>query len=176
MKYDYAPYFCEENIYRLANSADVPEGWVVFIYSSSGACPVWNQRAAGEGRSVFWDYHVVYAGDGRVWDLDSVYGPDLDVDDWIAASFPLQNELPPEYRPIFRMVERADFLARFSSDRSHMRSQDAWIQPPPEWPPIFDDDHGMNLDEFRKPGPGPGVEVRSADFVEVVRASASEFA
>ncbi len=166
MTYDYTAYFCEENIYRLAQRSEIPDGWVVFIYSMAGACPVWNQQAGGEGQAIFWDYHVVYVARGRIWDLDSVYGPELEVEDWVQASFPLHAELPPEYRPKLRLIERKVFLDTFSSDRSHMRRDDEWLEPPPSWNAIYDPEKGMNLDSFRNPGAGPGTEVDLRTFVE----------
>lgn len=172
--FDYTPYFCEENIWRLAASEHVPKGWVVFVYSTAGACPVWNQKAGGPGQAVFWDYHVVYAGDAKIWDLDSVFGPVLPVEDWVNSSFPLNRELPPEYRPWFRMIEREDFLESFSSDRSHMKRDGEWLAPPPSWPPIFDPDTGMNLDSFRTPGQSPGVEVKLDEFVTDVLRNAPD--
>ena len=82
----YQPFYCEENIWQLAQRADLFAGpcEVVVIVgprSASGrneprvAC--WFQRAAAEGEPVLWDYHVVLAhqpvdgGEVEVWDLDT---------------------------------------------------------------------------------------------------------
>ena len=41
------------------------------------------------------------------------------------------------HAPRFRVIPADDYVARFSSDRSHMRRADgSWIAPPPPWPPI----------------------------------------
>jgi hypothetical protein len=41
-----------------------------------------------------------------------------------------------EHAPQFRVVDADALLARFGSDRSHMRTHDGrYLHPPPPWPP-----------------------------------------
>ena len=37
---------------------------------------------------------------------------------------------------MFRVIPAAEYLATFSSDRSHMLVDGVWMSPPPEYPPI----------------------------------------
>lgn len=92
---------------------------------------------------VVWDYHVVLLMDGMVYDLDTRLDFPTPLERWLDATFPM--EVPPVYRPRFRIVDGDRFLARFESDRSHMKSEDGWAAPPPPWPPIS---KGSNLMRF----------------------------
>jgi hypothetical protein len=101
---------------------------------------MWKQRA---GDPIVWDYHVVLWCGGMIYDLDSRLGSPVPLERWIEGTFPIP--VPPFFAPAFRVVEADRFLEVFASDRSHMRSQDGWQRPPPEWPPIGS---GMNLMRF----------------------------
>ena len=48
----------------------------------------------------------------------------------------------------FRLVEAERFLATFSTDRSHMRSEEGWIALPPSWDPPQAHVGAMNLFDF----------------------------
>ena len=123
---------------------------VVFVSNAARACPLWAQRAApAPGEPVVWDYHVflVEAGaGGRVWDLDSVLGMPVPLADYLAATF---RAVPAEGAPRFRVVPAGEYVRRFSSDRSHMRTPDGgWLVPPPAWPAIGAAGETSNLMRF----------------------------
>lgn len=147
----YTPYYCEENIYLLAEqmidgrkmcAASDPESIVdpisvVFITNARRSCALLHQRAAGKGKAVFWDYHVIMmSGMGRaamIWDLDTRLDFPCPAIDYLARTFPADT--PVEFRPLFRIISAEAYLAGFSSDRRHMRKEDgSWLKPPPAWP------------------------------------------
>lgn len=143
----YAPYFCEENVWHLAQErAGQPgERLAVFVLGAEPLRPavaVWGQRAAAGAPFVIWDYHVVLferpgpqAG-WQVWDQDSTLGIPIDASRWLDGSFaqPL-----PGLAPRFRVLGADDFLRAFSSDRRHMLAADGTeLHPFPPWPPILD--------------------------------------
>lgn len=104
-----------------------------------------NERYAyssGNGHPVFWDYHVILVIGSKVYDHDSIlpWGCSLDryLQQAIQPKFHHSTSeaadiitlLNPSYRPCFRIVPISDYLAYFSSDRSHMQGTD---QSPPPW-------------------------------------------
>ena len=137
----YHPYYCEENIWWLAQDpalAELPR-WVVFVSNDVKQVPMWQQRAAGAGEHVVWDYHCLLVTESpngaEVWDLDSRLATPTRLTDYLAHTF---APLPPEvaqHTPRFRIVGADEFLASFSSDRSHMRTASGWLKPPPPWDP-----------------------------------------
>ena len=143
----YTPFFCEENAWHLARDRAALPGercvlWVLGADPAHPAVAVWAQRAAAGRPFVVWDYHVVVCerppgADGwEVWDPDSTLGMPLSASRWIEGSFP---QLLQGFEPRFRLVEAAQYLASFSSDRRHMRAPDGGeVQPFPPWPPILD--------------------------------------
>lgn len=143
----YTPFFCEENAWHLARDRAALPGercvlWVLGADPAHPAVAVWAQRAAAGRPFVVWDYHVVVCerppgADGwEVWDPDSTLGMPLSAARWIEGSFP---QLLQGFEPRFRLVEAAQYLASFSSDRRHMRAPDGGeVQPFPRWPPILD--------------------------------------
>jgi hypothetical protein len=155
----YSACYCEENIWHLAQSDQLPdsERTVVFIAAESGACPLWEQRAVpAEREPVFWDYHVILLLHERdagyrwqnacVFDLDSTAGWGLSLTEYLAATFPMAGQLRDEYEPRFRLIPAEDYVRDFASDRSHMRGDDgSWLAPPPEWPLIGE---GHNLPDY----------------------------
>jgi hypothetical protein len=142
----YQPYWCEENVWwlchDLARDDPAPEGgrvgevpiqhWALFITNERKSCALRHQRA---GDPVVWDYHVVLVverGVAEVWDLDTLLGLPLPLHDYLAATF---VPVPEVFAPRFRLVAAADYLARFHTDRSHMRTPSGgWQKPPPSWP------------------------------------------
>jgi len=151
MEYPYAAYYCEENVYRLAllrERAGSVAGSVVCISNESREVALTGQRAGhGPAGLVVWDYHVIYVEDGFVYDLDSVLAVPSPYAEYRAATFVggwyREHE---RYAPVFSVIARADYLAAFSSDRSHMRDRDgSWRAPPPPWPPIYRPEAGNTL-------------------------------
>jgi len=151
MEYSYAAYYCEENIYRLAllrERAGEAEGSVVCVSNAAREVALTGQRAGhGPAHLVVWDYHVVYVEERCVYDLDSLLEVPSSYETYRAATFPPALYRSHErYAPVFSVIRRVDYLAAFSSDRSHMRDRDgSWRAPPPPWRPIFHPEAGNTL-------------------------------
>lgn len=140
--FEYAPFYCEENVWQLCRHPDL-EGFekeAVFISNPRRACLLWEQKASEmEGAPVCWDYHVILVVRRRrweVWDLDSRLGAPVDAGRYFERTFPPG---PPWRLPVrFRALAAEEFVSKFNSDRSHMRTaQGVWTAPPPPWPPIL---------------------------------------
>lgn len=140
-EYPYQPYYCEENVWKLCD-ARVPglgdrAAFVVLIRAAGPAFPILAQRLAPPGQPLFWDYHVIYAEAGLVYDRDSALGFPVPAALYLERSFLPEASLREGDRPRFRPVPAREWLASFSSDRSHMRAPDgSWLRPPPPWPPV----------------------------------------
>lgn len=154
----YQPFYCEENIWLLAQDPRCGEGerLVALITGADGHVAMWQQKPAhGPGEPVLWDYHVVLVvragGTWRVWDFECTVGMPLAADSWIAACFPHHDGLPLGYRPRFRVMLASEYVATLRSDRSHMRTGDgSYARPPPPWSP-----------------PGGGIDSNLVHFVDL---------
>ncbi|RNF26668.1 DREV methyltransferase [Trypanosoma conorhini] len=142
----YASHYCEENTYKLIEALycehALPDDSVfaVFVSNKRKAVPVWMQRLGGaEGRDpVLWDYHVIAltldtAGNWWVWDYDTLLQFPYPAKGYVSASFRPEMQISEAYRQRFRVVPGRTYLARFSSDRSHMAASGI---PSPPWPII----------------------------------------
>ncbi len=141
--YCYTPYYCEENVWHLCRQPSLSafEKEAVFISNPQRACSLWQQKAAESGMPVCWDYHVILAvrqGGWKVWDLDSRLDLPTAFDPYVRRTFAVRPlHYWQEFPPLFRVLPAAEFVAKFDSDRSHMRTpQQGWQAPPPAWPPI----------------------------------------
>ncbi len=141
MNYRYTPYYCEENIYLLAEqflAGSIGEPLhVLFITNAARTCALLHQKAASTGKPVVWDYHVILlSGSGpaaRIWDFDTRLDFPCPAIDYLARTFPA--DAPTEYQPLFRSIPAVAYMQGFSSDRRHMRAADgSWLKPPPAWP------------------------------------------
>jgi hypothetical protein len=80
---------------------------------------------------------VVLLAGGQIWDLDTLLPFPCDADEYLDMTFAHVGRVEPDWDPMFRIVDREEFVSQFSSDRSHMRdAAGAWMQPPPDWPAI----------------------------------------
>lgn len=103
-----------------------------------------------------WDYHALaihrrQPGNVVVYDLDTALESyPCRFDRYMDASFKPEVVLKKEYQPQFRVVSAADFLLRFTSDRSHMRKNGEWQAPPPTYDPIVAPgaDAPTNLEQY----------------------------
>lgn len=125
------PFYCEENVWWLAQEPALIDGSVLVITNARRRVIMDHQRA---GRGIAWDYHVVLRDGDRIWDHEHDLGMPVGARAWLDASFPIG--VPPIYRPLFRVVPAREYVARFCSDRSHMRAGGRWLEPPPPWPCI----------------------------------------
>jgi hypothetical protein len=147
----YAACYCEENVWHLSVDPAVSgePRRVVFISNAARRCPLWAQRAGNDVDGfVVWDYHVILITRvddcWQVWDLDTTLGMPVALSAYLAATWPMQVQ--PAFAPLFKLVPAAAFRRDFCSDRSHMRTADGWLAPPPDWPCIGDGD--CNLQHY----------------------------
>jgi len=169
--FDYAAQYCEENVARLLDRADLPRPrTAVFIASAGEHVALWHQRAAqAPGQPVLWDYHVVLltlAHVPQLWDLDSTLPWPCDAARYLRETF-AAVDIDPALRPRFRLLPERLFRAVFASDRSHMRREDGtWLAPPPPWPCIQAPGESMTLPALRDVcAPGPGERLDLDAFV-----------
>ena len=150
----YTSCYCEENVYLLSQSLlekdkdDADAYHVVFISNPQETTAIWAQQ---KGHPVVWDYHVILWHHRRneIYDLDSVLPFPFHAPDYLQESFhPSDARVPTTYRPRFRLIRAEAFVARFASDRPHMRDRTTgeWLSPPPTYPPLGT---GMNLMQWR---------------------------
>lgn len=144
----YQPFFCEENVWHLLQAEGLPEPRAaLFVSNRERTVAMWGQRAGTD--PVLWDYHVVLLlpRAGLVVDLDDRKAAAWPVQDWLLHAF--RADAGPALQPRFRLVQAAEFLRVFSSDRSHMLdARGLPRQPLPPWPAPFDPARGMNLMRF----------------------------
>jgi hypothetical protein len=137
------PFWCEENVWHLAQHpavADAREAVVLVLTGAGAQVACWQQKAGPEGEPILWDYHVVLATRferWQLWDLDGRLGCPVAASDWLRATFPRPSVVPARFQPRFAVIAAADYVARFGSDRAHMRDdRGRWRKPPPPWAAI----------------------------------------
>jgi len=140
------PFFCEENVWRLLADGALPAASAaVLVTNTRRTVAMWGQRAAVRD-PIVWDYHVValVQDPATIVDLDDRQQVAWPLRRWLDHAF--RDDVDAGLRPRFRVVDRAAFLATFSSDRSHMRTPDGRErQPFPPWPAPFRRELGMTL-------------------------------
>lgn len=134
--YDYCHCYCEENIYRLADRL-LKEGIVdqkdeslkiVFISNPNKTIPVWKKN----GSRVVWDYHVILfqtnktTSETKVFDFDSDLDFPISLDEYARICLRSKDKIQPHYSHYFRVVDHAQLVQTFSSDRSHMKTANGW--------------------------------------------------
>jgi protein N-terminal glutamine amidohydrolase len=164
----YAPYYCEENIWFLSQEPHLANAVreVVIISNERRMCPLWEQRAGGTGNVVFWDYHVILLcrwTKWYVWDLDTLLGAPVDLAHYVQRTFFRDQTLEKQFELRVRVIPADEYVATFSSDRSHMRNFDGqWLAPPPPWPMILKPDGTdlMEVIDMKKRTPGVVMSIR----------------
>lgn len=163
----YQPYYCEENIWQLCQHQPFKNSYVIFIASKGDAFPMLHQRfMAHRQKPVYWDYHVVLlvlAEKNLILDFDTTLAFSSDVGHYFSQSFVDNKSLAEHERPWFRVVPAHEYVSRFSSDRSHMKTTSGWLAPPPAWPLIGGGPH--NLSSFTDMANGEIDEVLAYDAV-----------
>lgn len=153
----YTPYYCEENVWHLCQPGgiDADERLVAFITNPSQTVALWCQSAAASDEPVIWDYHVVLlarSGGAPPWwvfDLDTTLGFPCPVERYLSDTFLDAGRVPPRFLPRFRVIDAAEFIRTFASDRSHMLDQHGRLmKPAPPWPPIGPAGAPSNLTRF----------------------------
>lgn len=146
----YAACFCEENIWQLGKSL-VAQGisiaamHAVVLSNSNRNIALLQQRAALPGNIMMWDYHVILLlkNADKEWILDfDTRLPFASLrNNYALKSFIPSTQLAQEFQPLMRVIPMAEYLARFSSDRHHMRDENGEpLQPFPLWPAIQSND------------------------------------
>ena len=138
--FDYTPYYCEENIYKLADKLETQrseslindgKNFVDFISSVSKLTSIWFQKLSeNDNFPVFWDYHVILVQvkqnsdlnsfETLILDFDSKLAFPIDAIEYITKSFQSDLIIVPSQQHLFRVIAASDFLNEFASDRSHM--------------------------------------------------------
>ena len=136
----YHAYYCEENIWHVCQHEPFEHSYVIFIASTGASFPMMNQSVMTDPTvPILWDYHVVllvHAEVNQILDFDTALPFCCDIDKYFSYSF-LDNRLLDEHeRPYFRVVPASEYITHFSSDRSHMKTNNGWLAPPPTWPTI----------------------------------------
>ncbi|MBK8096516.1 MAG: hypothetical protein IPK26_05375 [Planctomycetes bacterium] len=143
------PFFCEENVWQLLRGEALPRpAAAVFITNADRTVAMWGQRAATVD-PIVWDYHVValLPAHGLIVDLDDRVRVAWPTADWLRHAF--AEPVAPQFEPRFRIVPADEFLAVFSSHRSHMRDERGRPRRPfPDWPAPWQQERGMNLLRF----------------------------
>ena len=163
--FDYAPFYCEENVWRLLRRRELAgrPAWALIVSSPSGRIVALRQKA---GRNldglVHWDYHVLALVEDEeegflALDLDSDLPFPGPAAAHLQASFP--EDVQASMRPLFRLLPASFYTTELRSDRSHMRRADgSWIAQPPPWTPpgggMVADRNLLRWIDVRSPSPG----------------------
>ena len=142
----YAACFCEENIWQLGKSL-VAQGisiaamHAVVLSNANRTIALLQQRAAPPGQAMMWDYHVILllknADEEWILDFDTRLPFATLRHDYALNSFIPAPQLAQEFQPLLRVIPMTEYLARFASDRRHMRDENGEpLQPFPLWPAI----------------------------------------
>nr|CAG8587663.1 67_t:CDS:2 [Entrophospora candida] len=122
----YTKCYCEENIYHLCKkflldekNEDYKEGiYVCFISNEDKVVPLFRQSSSELENGLV------------LWDYHVIL-------------------ILKEKQKKFRLIPGETFVKVFASDRSHMIDKDGmWNSPPPNYPPISNQEFTMNLDLF----------------------------
>ena len=158
----FQPFYCEENIWQLCQHPDYLNGEVVFISSLGDYFPMLCQQGSGSPSTpIFWDYHVVLLRNGYIHDFNTTLPFSTGVTDYFAQSFIDESLLNPVQVPLFRIIPAKEFISTFKSDRRHMKADDGWNAPPPEWPLISES--SSNLNQF--------TDMRNTEFGQILSRS-----
>ena len=159
--FPYQPYYCEENIWQLCQHEQFKNSLVVFIASKGDTFPMLNQRAMKDPAiPILWDYHVILIAQAdryQVLDFDTTLPFPVDIKTYLSQSFIDNALLDDALRPWFKIVPAGEYVASFCSDRRHMKTEEGWLAPPPDWPTIG---RGHNLSRY--------TDMTDTDFGEVL--------
>lgn len=149
--YRYHSRYCEENIWWLCQRPEFAGSHVIVIAAQAECFPILCQCAADSpDEPLLWDYHVVLlwptAKGSFLIDFDTTLPFCTPLSEYFQHSFLDEDDLYPEFIPLFRVLTANDYVAILRSDRRHMRTAKGWLAPPPDWPPISVDE--SNLHKF----------------------------
>ncbi|KAL3219563.1 hypothetical protein MRX96_030321 [Rhipicephalus microplus] len=109
--------------------------------------------------------------------MDTTLNFPEEFDVYVREAFRPHAAINPEFVQMFRVISAAEFLDKFASDRSRMRTSDgSWLKPPPPYPCIQTNSCDNNIDDFisvdEAVGIGQGLHVSAvcaAVFVDARR-------
>jgi len=119
---NYTPYFCEENVWYLAQSStlDRQDARVIFVSNQNQTVALAGQRAGKPpDHIVVWDYHVILLTHHPapiVWDLDTKAECPIPATVWVERIFRRFPALPEEFKPLFYVTPLELYVTTFSSD------------------------------------------------------------
>jgi protein N-terminal glutamine amidohydrolase len=141
-KFLYCSHFCEENVYKMANSIlddmrshqDISPSasfFVVFISSECKRTPVWYQKAGRQGEPVLWDYHVVLVAKGMSQSLLHKICSAEVLDTYCDQAKPFSDSLPSQFKsevenspqPMMHIVFDLDTELPFPTDAEEYYTQ-----------------------------------------------------
>lgn len=141
--YKYTQNYCEENIWHLCQDPRLTDysKKVLIVSNNAKNLPFYNQKSSQGDLPVWWDYHVILLaskGDVQlIFDFDSTLDFPTSLEDYLRKTFVNHSNWIEKDLPHFKSIEAKDYLEKFFSDRSHMKSSDGqWIFAPPAWPNI----------------------------------------
>ena len=168
----YTPFYCEENIWHLAQEQCFrgQEAFVSIVSGKGSYRRLWFQNQAVDQESpVLWDYHVlllVFDNGWQVWDLDTTLGLPVPVETYFQKTFLNSDTDLENCDVILRLIPSEGYVRSFSSDRSHMLSPTGeWLAPPPAWPAITKGDKSNLLDWLNIARDDPGQVQTLAEFM-----------
>lgn len=158
------PCYCEENVWRLIRRGLEGRRAAALVITNRAETILMDHQRRAPGELVSWDYHVVLAVDQRGWaiyDEDATLPWPTPLAGWVAAAFPL-GEGPGEFAPRLRVLEAQAYGRSLCSDRSHMREDGGFLEPPPPWPAPEAEDGAPRwelaaLRDVERPEPGRWV-------------------
>ena len=162
-KFKYTAAYCEENIWHLASEYQFRglDAKVVLITGTGSHRKLWFQRCSEHDEiPVHWDYHVILLmrdDSWQVWDLDTTLELPVNAVTYFRKTFRGPDESFTNANVIFRTIDADEYIANFSSDRSHMRlPSGVWAAPPPSWPPIVKSESSNLMEWLDIESDGPG--------------------
>lgn len=136
-------------------------GFVIFISNLVQKTPIWMQKMSTNVlRPVFWDYHVIFClkesstesaesleGNNTssnlvIFDFDTTLPFPISLHTYIRNSIKPHLVLSQDIEQRFHVITEADFIAYFSSDRSHMINSKVEF---PFWPVIKGTKSGLDM-------------------------------
>nr|CDS32545.1 protein N terminal glutamine [Hymenolepis microstoma] len=103
---------------------------------------------------VVWDYHVIvilrfnYDVKFQICDLDTTLDFPCDASEYWSLAIRPNSFYKEEFYRFFRIIDGEMYLRYFASDRSHMRTADGWLAPPPNYGVISTSKSTHNLPQY----------------------------
>ena len=179
-KIKYTAAYCEENIWHLASDDRFSglDAKIVLVTGPGSHRKLWYQRCSEHvALPVHWDYHVILLVRNdvwQVWDLDTILEFPVNASTYFRQTFRGPDESFENTNVIFRSINSTEYIANFSSDRSHMKLPSGdWAAPPPSWPPIVKNERSNLMAWLDSESDGPGERLTLEQIIEFCSSSKS---